>query len=326
VQFAEYVRPGQSHLMQLMRQCGVTHAIVRLPEDGAGSMPVDLAAVAATVEAVRGEGLEVAAIEPVPPMERIKQGLPGREVEVERLHELLHTMQELRVPVLCYNFMAVHGWARTRWAEPGRGGALVTAFDVDDLAEHPSHEPGLSDEQMWDNYRYFLDAVLPVAEETGVRLALHPDDPPLSPFRGVARIMRSPDAVARAMGMSDSPAHGLTFCQGTFATMGEDVPSAIRRFADRIAFVHFRDVRGGPERFVETFHDEGMTDMVAAMQAYVDIGYQGPVRSDHVPTLAGEPNDNPGYEVLGRLFAVGYMRGLHEAVTRAAAPDRSSSA
>jgi mannonate dehydratase len=258
VKFAEYVRPGQSRLMQLMRQCGVTHAIVR-------------------------------------------------------------AMRELGVPVLCYNFMAVHGWARTRWAEPGRGGALVTAFHVDDLTGLPSHSPGLTDEVMWDNYRYFLDAALPVAEETGVRMALHPDDPPLSPFRGVARIMRSGDAVERAMGLSSSPAHGLTFCQGTFATMGEDVPGAIRRFADRIAFVHFRDVRGGPERFVETFHDEGMTDMVAAMQAYRDIGFQGPVRSDHVPTLAGEANDNPGYEVLGRLFAVGYMRGLRDAVERARA-------
>jgi mannonate dehydratase len=277
-------------------------------------MPVDLATVTGVVEWVRGEGLDVAAIEPVPPMERVKQGLPGRDREIARLHELLATMHHLGIPLLCYNFMAVHGWSRTRWAEPGRGGALVTAFDAADLAGAPHHVPAIPDERMWDNYAHFVAEAVPVAEECGVRLALHPDDPPVSPYRGVARIMRSPDAVARAMALSASSSHALTFCQGTFATMGADVPATVRRFADRIAFVHFRDVRGRAERFVETFQDEGMTDMAAAVRAYVDIGFTGPVRSDHVPTMAGEPNDHPGYETLGRLFAVGYLRGLLDAV------------
>jgi len=319
MRFAEYLRPGQVRLARLMRQCGVTHAVLRLPEDDAGAMPVDLTEVTRAVDAVRRAGLDVAAIEPVPPMERVKQGLPGREHEIARLHELLDTMRRLGIPLLCYNFMAVHGWSRTRWAEPGRGGALVTGFDVADLVGAPRHHPPIPDERMWDNYGHFVAEVVPVAQECGVRLALHPDDPPVSPYRGVARIMRSPDAVARAMALSDSPSHALTFCQGTFATMGADIPATVRRFADRIAFVHFRDVRGGPERFVETFHDEGMTDMAAAMRAYVDIGFTGPVRSDHVPTLEGEPNEHPGYATLGRLFAVGYMRGLYEAVCRAAA-------
>jgi mannonate dehydratase len=309
---AEYLRPGDERLMRLLRQCGVTHAVLRLPEDATGAMPVDLAAVAAAVAPVRAAGFTVEVLEPVPPMELVKQGLPGRDAEIARVHELLRTMDALDIRLLCYNFMAAFGWGRTRWAEPGRGGSLVTGFDAADLTALPAHADEISEERMWQNYRYFLDAVLPVAEATGVNLAVHPDDPPLSPYRGVARILRSPDAIERAMALSDSPAHGLTFCQGTFATMGADIPSTVKRFADRIRFVHFRDIVGNARRFTETWHDEGMTDMRAAMQAYADIGFTGPMRSDHVPTLDGESNERPGYEVLGRLYAIGYIRGLWE--------------
>jgi mannonate dehydratase len=316
VKIAEYLRFDQPELWPLLRQCGVDHAVVRLPEAPDGTMPVDLDGVGRALERVRAAGFAVEVIEPVPPMERVKQGLPGRDGEIERVHTLLRTMQELGVPVLCYNFMAAFGWSRTRWAERARGDALVTGFDIEDLAALDPHHEVIGEERMWANYAYFLDAVLPVAEETGVQLAVHPDDPPVSPFRGVARILRSPEAIERAMALSDSPAHGLTFCQGTFSTMGADVPAAIRRFADRIRFVHFRDVVGGPERFVETFQDDGQTDMAAAVRAYVDIGFDGPLRSDHVPTMAGERNDRPGYESLGRLFAVGYIRGLWEACGR----------
>ncbi|MFD4022198.1 mannonate dehydratase [Streptomyces sp. NPDC058576] len=308
---AEYIRPGQDRLMRLMRQCGVDHAVLRLPEGPDGSMPVDWETVRAAVRPVQEAGMRVEVLEPVPPMDKVKQGLPGRDEEIARVHTLLHTMAALDIPLLCYNFM-VFGWGRTRMAEPGRGGSLVTGFDAADLADLPSHPEGISEEQMWANYAYFLDAVLPVAEETGIQLAVHPDDPPLSPYRGVGRILRTPDLIERAMSLSDSPAHGLTFCQGTFATMGADIPSTVKRFADRIRFVHFRDVQGDATKFTETWHDEGMTDMRAAMRAYQEIGFDGPMRSDHVPTLDGEPNDHPGYETLGRLYAVGYLRGLAE--------------
>ncbi|MBA2518456.1 MAG: mannonate dehydratase, partial [Chloroflexia bacterium] len=110
-------------------------------------------------------------------------------------------------------------------------------------------------------------------------------------------------------------------CQGTFSTMGADVPAEIRRFLDRgaIHFVHFRDVKGTPARFAETFHDLGQTDMYEAMKVYYDQGYRGLVRPDHVPTMAGEDNQAPGYQVLGRLYALGYMHGLGESVEKAAA-------
>lgn len=314
IKIAEYVRLDQPRLMRLLRQCGVDHAVLRLPELADGTMPDHPEAVRAAVAEVRAAGFSVEVIEPLPPFERIKQGLPGRDEEIDRIHRLIKVMAELGIPVLCHNFMAKHGWGRTRWAEPGRGGALVTAFDIDDLGEHTET---ISADQLWANYAYFVAAVVPVAEEYGVQLALHPDDPPIPSYRGVARIMITPDALERAMALSDSPAQGLAFCQGTFATMGADIPSTIRRFADRIRFVHFRDVIGTPTRFTETFHDEGQTDMAAAMAAYAEIGFAGPMRSDHVPTLDGEDNTFPGYEVLGRLNAVGYIRGLWESAVHA---------
>jgi mannonate dehydratase len=175
---------------------------------------------------------------------------------------------------------------------------------------------GVTDQQLWDTLAYFLERVVPVAEEAKVKLALHPDDPPISPIRGVARVLRSPDAMERAVRLVDSPHHGITLCQGTFSTMGADIPAEIRRFGalGKTHFVHFRDVRGTPERFVETFHDDGQTDMYEAMRTHREVGFDGVMRPDHVPTMAGESNERPGYEMLGRLYAIGYMRGLLEAV------------
>jgi mannonate dehydratase len=221
------------------------------------------------------------------------------------------------IPVYCYNFMAVFNWLRTSNDVVGRGGALVTQFNAADLAEVPNTYAGeTTDEQMWDNFRYFLQRVLPVAEQAGVKLALHPDDPPMSPVRGLARIMRDMDAFKRVLDMADSPSNGITFCQGNFAAMpGVVIPDAIRYFGGRgkIFFAHFRDIRGSVPLFEETFHDEGKTDMAEAMRAYLDVGYDGPMRPDHAPTMEGEDNANPGYMVRGQIFAVGYMKGLIDA-------------
>jgi mannonate dehydratase len=184
------------------------------------------------------------------------------------------------------------------------------------MAGAPLTEAGIvGEEQLWDAFAYFLEQVIPVAERAGVKLALHPDDPPLSPIRGVSRIFRGVDAFRRAIEMRPSPCNGITFCQGNFKAMGADIPTAIRQFSQLGAmhFVHFRDVRGTAERFVETFHDDGPTDMLAAMRTYQEVGFDGVMRPDHVPTLEGDANDTPGYTTRGRLYAIGYMRGLQEA-------------
>ncbi|MGH8777427.1 MAG: mannonate dehydratase [Jiangellaceae bacterium] len=313
MRIAEYFYADDVTQRRLFKQVGVDHAVLRLPEADDGSTAVDLHRLARLQQEFAADGLTIEVIEPLaPPFEQVKQGLPGRDQQLEQVNHLLRGMGELGIGILCYNFMAVHGWMRTRFDLTTRGGALVTGFDRADLPDADA-AVRLDDDQLWDNYRYFLHAVVPVAEEAGVRLALHPDDTPLSPLRGVARILRTPDALERALSLSDSPNHGITFCQGTIATMGADVPATIRRLGRRTFFVHFRDIAGTAESFVETFISEGRTDMWAAMRAWVEVGFEGPVRSDHVPTLHGEPNHRPGYATLGRLHAIGNIQGLYEA-------------
>ena len=182
-----------------------------------------------------------------------------------------------------------------------------------------SNKGEVTREQMWQGLQYFLDAVVPEAEAAGVRLAMHPDDPPQREDRNLPRIMSSVEAFRRLLSLYPSPHNGITFCQGNFALMPEvidgatSIPDLIREFgAENIPFVHFRDVKGTVEHFQETFHDAGQTDMPACMDAYYDIGFAGAMRPDHVPTLAGELNTRPGYETLGRLFAIGYIRGLEQ--------------
>lgn len=254
-----------------------------------------------------------------PPMNHIRLGLENKEREYDDLFELIDNMGRLGIPVLCYNFIPILHAVRTSWTTPGRGGALVTSYDHTLLADAPLTEAGeVPEERLWECFHEFLERTLPVAESAGVKLALHPDDPPISPIRGLARIFVSVDALKQAIELVPSPSNGLTFCQGTVATMDEDVISAIRYFGERkkIFFVHFRDVRGNATKFVETFHDEGKTDMYAALQAYHEVGFDGPLRPDHVPTMDGEGNDRPMYEDLGRLYAIGYIRGMLEGIER----------
>jgi mannonate dehydratase len=221
--------------------------------------------------------------------------------------------------------MAGTDWVRTQTDAPERGGARVTAFrlrDVDRARSLSSSDPvspsiRITADKLWTNLERFLHGLLPVAEQAGVTLAMHPDDPPLPELLGRARIMNSVDNFERLVRLAPSPRNAICFCQGTFAEMGVDIPAAIRRLGPHIKYVHFRDVRGTPQDFVETFHDNGPTDMAAAMRAYRDVGFDGPIRPDHVPQFVGEAGE-PGYTMLGRLFAYGYIRGLMQATAREA--------
>jgi mannonate dehydratase len=171
-------------------------------------------------------------------------------------------------------------------------------------------------ERIWENYRYFVQRVMPVAEEAGIRMALHPDDPPLPSLRGVGRIFDTPEAFERAYSLAPSPSNGVTFCRANFKLMGADLPQCIRRFAKqkRLFFLHLRDVRGTAEHFVEVFHDEAPAELMDTLKTCQEAGFDGPLRCDHVPTMAGEMNGEPGYGTLGRLFAVGYILGLMDAM------------
>ena len=321
IRIAEVLAPEPSPLSRIVSQCGVSHVVagIRLnPREGAGAdaQPWSHMSLLRARQAYEDSGFKLAVIESRPPLNRAKLGLDGRDEEIDVACELIRNMGSLGIPVWCYEWMPL-GVLRTSRTTPSRGGALVTAYDHELLRDAPLSVCGeVPAERLWENLRYFLERVVPVAEEAGVNLAMHPDDPPLTPVRGVARIMASVEDFQRLIDLVPSPVNGITLCQGNFTLMTDDLPAVIRHFGEqgKIFFVHFRDVRGTPDNFVETFHDDGRTDMVACMRAYRDIGYDGVCRPDHVPTMEGDSNDKPMYSSVGRLFAIGYVKGLRQAV------------
>lgn len=313
---ADFLPATPDRSWQLAKQVGVSHAICKCAPELTGlAAPDQLDTLRTIRDRFAAEGLILYGLEGDEfDMQRIKLGQPGRDDDIARYQQMLANMGTLGIPLLCYNFMATIGWYRTHPHVPARGGAISNRFQLSAIDPTPV-APGLrvTEEQLWDNYTYFITRVLPVAEAAGVKMGLHPDDPPLSPLRGVGRILTSADAFARAMALSDSPSHGITYCQANFLAMGEDIVATARRFADRIVFVHFRDVSGDRTDFTETFHDNGPTDMAAMLKLYAKLGFTGPIRVDHVPSMAGEENLPHGYAQLGRLFAIGYMKGILDA-------------
>ena len=323
IEIAEVLPPYPTPLWKLVKQCGINHVVGSLDTRrgienvSPDELPWSYMALVRLKTTYEDAGLELSVIESRPPMDRIKLGLAGRDQQIEAVCDLIRNMGALGIPVWCYDWMPGFGWLRTSTTTPSRGGALATAYDHELMRAAPMTEYGtVSEEQLWDALGYFLERVVPVAEVANVKLAMHPADPPLSPIRGLARIMRSLEDYQALLDLVPSPVNGIALCQGNFTLMTADLPGVIRHFGRqrKIFFVHFRDVRGTPEKFVETFHDDGQTDMLACMRAYRDIGYEGVLRPDHVPTMEGDSNDSPAYSSVGRLFAIGYIKGLREAV------------
>ena len=252
-------------------------------------------------------------------LSRIKLGLPGAEADIAHYCMLLEEAGRLGIELICQNFMAT-GWMRTEAAAQGRGGAQVSRFCAADAAALPAlvAEP-VPPEVIWRNLTAFLAAVVPVAERAGISIALHPDDPPVQMLRGVARVLTSAAALERACAIMPSPALGITFCQGSLATVGEDLVALVPRLRALIRFIHVRDLRGNADAFEETFPDEGITDMPRLFRAYAEAGLDVPIRPDHAPAMAGDapgrlptPGDamSAGYEPTGMVYTVGWMRGL----------------
>jgi mannonate dehydratase len=301
---------GRPERVAMARQMGVLGGV------GGGGRDV-----AETKRAYEESGLTWTVLEGVN-LTRAQLGVAGADEDIARFIALIRACGAIGQRVICYNWMPAVGWSRTDNARPDRGGSLVTAFDADavgpDLTEYGDR---FTHEDLWRNLEHFLKAVVPEAEKHGVLLALHPDDPPVPRLRGIPRILITVDALQRVTRLYPSRHNGLTFCQGSIASQGRhvDMPAAIRWFGERglIHFVHFRDVRGTPDHFVEAWHDDGQNDMHACMKAYYDVGFRGPIRPDHVATVATlEDNAFPGYNNLGALFAIGYIKGLMEAVMR----------
>jgi mannonate dehydratase len=261
-------------------------------------------------------GLRLMALENVPVSfyDQAMLGLPGRDEQIAHMQNTIRNMGRAGIPILGYHWMPNKVWRTPEPAEL-RGGARGTRFN---LAEHDpdelTHGRVYSEDEMWANYEYYMERVLPVAEEAGVTLALHPDDPPVESLGGIARLFRNFDGFKRAVDTFDSPNHGLDFCMGCWSEMGgqESVLNAVRHFGERgkIVYVHFRDVQGTVPNFNECFINEGNVDPLLVMKTLKDTGFNGFLITDHVPQMVGDTS----WGHRGRAYAIGYMTALLEVV------------
>lgn len=318
-------RPGRIVLCELtsvgrmtttLRQMGLTHVIagVRLQ----GTVEQQCEQVAKIKAGYQAAGLKIVGVEGAPvAFEKIKLGLEGRDEEIENFINAIQALSQAGIKMICYNWMAGIGWTRTNQRIVLRGGALTSEFNLRAAEQLGETQFGkVSEETIWNNLVYFQKAVIPVAEKHGVNMALHPDDPPLSPLRGIGRILTSAANYRKVMDIVPSPVNGITFCQANFKLMGEDIYSLAREWcaAKKIFFVHLRDVEGTREHFRELFHDDCQVDMARILKIYSGCGYDLPLRPDHAPLMEGDgASERSGYGVVGKVLAFGYMMGLMKA-------------
>lgn len=291
----------------------------------------------ALVETVETAGLRFEAIENVPThfYNKVMLGLEGRDEQIEAYCKTIRAVGRAGIPILGYHFMPSTIWSTTLEAVT-RGGAMARAFDmraVEARADDPAALRGfmfkglgredtlplvedgqavITHEQMWRNYEYFIKAVLPVAEQEGVRLALHPDDPPVPMLGGVARIFHEPAGFKRAHELAGgSKAWALDLCLGCCSEMpggAETVEEMIAYFAPRgaIAYVHFRDVQGTVPSFVECFLGDGNYDPAKVMGLLHKHGFNGFILDDHVPRM----DNDTAWGHRGHAYTIGYLQGL----------------
>ena len=310
---ADYFRSTHDMTWDIALQCGVRHGVIRLPEDK--DFDLTNASHWRTVhKRFTDFGITPVVIEPMPNEvhDHIKAGDEKRDESNEKVIKMFPIMRELSIDTICFNWMAHIGWLRTSSSYPERGGAKVTEFNMKDFKPTGAN---ITADDLWANYEYFIRTVIPEAEKYGIKLALHPDDPPVPRLGDVERIMISKENIQKAVyDIVKSDSLGITMCQANYYIMGEDLEKTIEEFANKIYLIHFRNTRGEPYHFRETFHDNGDIDMAALMRCYVKNGVNVPIRVDHVPTMAGEQSTLPGYDAMGRLFAIGYLKGILDGI------------
>ena len=316
---------SRGDLQTLGRQMGVTHVITgaRGLERG-GTVEQYAEQLARQKSQYEEVGIKIAGFEG-PPINhsRIKLGAEGRDEDIQDFKTAIQAMSQVGLDMICYNWMVGLGWIRTNNKLPARGGAVTSEFDLESFnnpdstdsrqSRRRSSDDPISEEQVWDNLEYFLKEVIPVADKCKVKMALHPDDPPISPLGNIARICTSAANFRKIMNIVPSPMNGITFCHANFKLMGEDIYALAKEWSqqNKIFFVHFRDVEGTKEKFHETFHDNGPTDMAKIMKILYENGFDGPIRPDHAPAMGTETaGQYTGYGTLGKIYAIGYMKGL----------------
>jgi len=244
----------------------------------------------------------------------------NRDAEIEIIKQNVRAAGEAGVPCLKYNlnYLGVPRTGRSK----GRGGAMYSHFNLEEWTDHSLTEAGaVSAERAWDVITYFLERVVPVAEEAGVRLACHPHDPGVPPdtgLRGVNCVLGNVDGLKKFIEIAPSTYHGLNFCQGTVSEMlkdpGKEVFDVIRYFGERqkLFMVHFRNIKGGYLNFDETYPDNGDVDFFKAMRLYKELGYQGMFLPDHVPQSTADPDNERQHS-----FCLGYIKALIQVVNAA---------
>lgn len=308
----DYFKYNHDLTWDYAKQCGVEHGVIRLPENNDFDI-TDFSHWKTVYKSFIDFGIKPVVIEPMPNElhDHIKTGDAMRDECIEKVIIMMKYMNELDIRTICFNWMAHIGWLRTSDNIKERGNALVTGFDIDDFK--PTDKK-ITACELWKNYEYFIKAVIPYAEKYGIKLALHPDDPPLEKLGDVERIMINYKNIKKAVNVVNSQNLGVTMCQATYLMMGEDLYDVIPKLADKIFFIHFRNAVGNKYKFRETFHDNGLIDMPDIIRLYKKCGIDVPIRVDHVPLMAGETQGTAGYTALGRLFAIGYLKGILESI------------
>ncbi|GAB2467688.1 mannonate dehydratase [Comamonas humi] len=335
--------PSDPVSLQYIRQIpGMTHIVSAIYDEPVGEVwPMDkIQALKSTIEAA---GLQFEVVESVPVHEDIKLGKPSRERLIANYQQNIRNLGAAGIKVICYNFMPVFDWTRTELAKVLEDGSTCLAFSTKEVEEidvsqgialpgwDSSYKTGelqallaeyreVDADRLWQHLEYFLQAIIPVAEEAGVKMAIHPDDPP-RPIFGLPRIVKDRDDLARILAIADTPANGLTLCSGSLgAGPQNNVEALVREFGGqgRIHFAHIRNVKITPDGdFEETAHhsDCGSLDIAAIVKAYHDVGFDGYFRPDHGRMIWGETG-KPGYGLYDRALGAVYINGLWEAVNK----------
>ena len=326
------------HIRQIPKMSGIVSAVYSFKPGEVWSEE--------SIEAIRqkaaAKGLEFEVVESVPVPEEIKYGGENADRLIENYCENIRRLGKAGVKCVCYNFMPVFDWLRSELEHQNADGSNSLAYDEETLftmdpAAGDLSLPGwdesytkselnrlleiyktMTEEDLWDNLSRFLHAVIPVAEEAGVNMAIHPDDPPWGIF-GLPRIMTCEANYDRFLKLVDSPANGLTFCTGSLgASADNDLVHLAGKYADRIHFLHLRNIlRTGERRFCEVGHPTecGSLDMYGIVKALVDHGFDGYVRPDHGRMIWGETG-RYGYGLFDRALGAAYIVGLFEGIEK----------